>query len=111
MRFLSLLPRALAPLVLAVATASVAAADLAPFSWLSTGPLISPVPDATHPIISMKDPTVVYYNGRWQVIATTANTSGNWSMAYISFAKWSEAAAAKPYYLDQTPGLSGYHCA
>jgi hypothetical protein len=45
--------------------------------WTSTGPLVAPIQDTTHPIVSLKDPSVVYFNGRWHVFATTANTSGN----------------------------------
>ncbi len=85
--------------------------SLGPYSWISTGPLISPVPDPKHPIISMKDPTVVFHNGKWHVFASTADVHGNWSMVYLSFRTWEEAATAKPYYLDQNPNLRGYHCA
>jgi hypothetical protein len=83
----------------------------APRSWTSTGPLIAPVPDAEHPIVSVKDPTVVRHNGKWHVYATTADTKGRWSMVYLNFSTWAEAAQAKPYYLDQNPNLAGYHCA
>ncbi|ACB76517.1 non-reducing end alpha-L-arabinofuranosidase family hydrolase [Opitutus terrae] len=89
--------------------ASIAA--LAPFAWTSTGPLISPVSDTTHSIVAVKDPTIVYGNGKWHVYATTADTRGNWSMAYFNFRTWAEAANAKPYYIDQNPNLRGYHCA
>lgn len=81
------------------------------YSWTSTGPLISAIADSTHPIVSVKDPTVVYYNGQWNVYATTADTSGNWNMVYLNFTDWSQAAAATPYYMDATTGFSGYHCA
>ena len=83
----------------------------APAHWVSTGPLLGPVSDATHPLVSVKDPTVVFYNNRWHVYATSANTKGEWSMVYFNFADWAEAPAAKPYYLDQNPNLTGYHCA
>ncbi len=83
----------------------------APLQWVSSGPLIGPVSDAAHALVAVKDPTAVFYHGRWHVYATTANTKGEWSMAYFSFANWSEASAAKPYYLDQNPNLTGYHCA
>ena len=53
----------------------------------------------------------MYYNDMWHVYATTANAQGNWSIVYLSFKDWSEAANAKPYYIDQNPGLRGYHCA
>jgi hypothetical protein len=97
----------------ALATAAVASAApfSGPFSWVSTGPLIAPVSDAAHSLVSLKDPTVVFADGKWHVYATTADTRGHWSMAYVSFADWKDAAQAKPYYLDQNPNLRGYHCA
>ncbi len=82
-----------------------------PFAWSSTGPLISEISDATHSLVSVKDPTVVYYANRWHVYATTADSAGNWSMEYVNFTDWSQAAAAQPYYIDANPGLRGYHCA
>ena len=45
-----------------------------PLHWTSTGPLIAPIPDAQHPIVSVKDPTVVHHNAKWHVYATTADT-------------------------------------
>src|ERR1017187_690746 len=59
-----------------------------PFAWSSTGPLISAVPDASHSLVSVKDPTVVYYNNRWHVYATTADSTGSWNMQYMSFTDW-----------------------
>jgi enterochelin esterase-like enzyme len=82
-----------------------------PFQWISSDMLVKPVSDASHELLSVKDPTVVYHDGRWHVYATTANTKGHWSMVYLSFRDWSEAANAKPYYLDSNPNLRGYHCA
>lgn len=82
-----------------------------PSSWTSSGPLISPVPDDAHPIVSVKDPTVVHHNGKWHVFATTADKKGTWSMEYVSFRTWEEAAQAEPFYFDQNPNLRGYHCA
>jgi hypothetical protein len=110
-RHLPTLLLTLAAFIAPAALATPEAPTLAPLAWTSTGPLINPVPDAQHPIIAMKDPTVVQANGRWHVYATTANTHSQWSMAYLSFKTWEEAPAAKPYYLDQNPGLRGYHCA
>jgi hypothetical protein len=93
-------------------TTTDAAATLAPpFTWKSTGVLISPIADAAHPIISVKDPTVVRVNDRWHVYATTCDTKGSWSMVYLNFADWSDAATAKQYYVDANPNLRGYHCA
>ena len=88
-----------------------APAPLAPLTWTTTGPLISPIADASHPIVSVKDPTVVYSDGLWHVYATTYAEKKGWSMVYLNFRNWSEAAQAKPYYLDRNPALAGYHCA
>lgn len=87
------------------------AALAGPFKWKSSGVLIKPVSDNDHKLVSVKDPTVVYYAGKWHVYATTADERGQWSMVYLSFKEWSEAAGAKPYYLDANPNLRGYHCA
>jgi hypothetical protein len=101
----------------AVATAPVASdsASKSPIigslKWKSSGVLIKPVSDETHELVSVKDPTVVYYNGMWHVYATTSNSKGNWSMVYLSFKDWSEAGNAQPYYVDNNPNLTGYHCA
>jgi endo-1,4-beta-xylanase len=62
--------------------------------------------------VSVKDPTVVRWNNRWIVYATTANTSGNWSLTYTSFTDWSQAAAAPQFHLDRNPNIgSGYRAA
>ncbi|MGK4008977.1 non-reducing end alpha-L-arabinofuranosidase family hydrolase [Sorangium sp. So ce1036] len=81
------------------------------FRWQSSGVLVSPKSDATHSIVSIKDPTVVFHDERWNIYATTANTAGNWQMAHMSFTDWSQAASAPHYYMDRTPGFSGYRCA
>jgi endo-1,4-beta-xylanase len=82
------------------------------FTWSSSGVLISPKPDATHHIVSIKDPSVVRYNNRWIVYATTANTAGNWSLVEMDFANWSQAAAAPQHFLDTNPNIgTGYRAA
>ncbi len=82
-----------------------------PLQWKSTGVLIKPVSNETHNIVSVKDPTIVRYNNKWHIYATTANTQGNWSMVYLSFSDWSDVANVKPYYIDNNPNLRSYHCA
>lgn len=82
------------------------------FRWSSSGQLISPGPDASHPVVSVKDPTVVQANGKWHVFMTTANTAGSWSLAYTSFTDWSGASAAPLTYLDTNPNIgTGYRAA
>ena len=83
-----------------------------PIKWKSTGPLVAPVSNASHSLVSIKDPTIVQYNGKWHVYATVASTAGGWNMVYLNFTDWSQAGTAPQVYLDTAnPGLSGYHCA
>lgn len=79
--------------------------------WCSSGPLVSPIANERHPILSVKDPSVVYYGDRWHIFATTADESGQWSMVYTSFADWKDAPNASQFYLNENPALVGYHCA
>ncbi len=83
-----------------------------PLRWVSTAPLIKPMSDESHHLVSIKDPTVVRYGGKWHIYATVANTAGQWNMVYLSFADWPEAGTARQIYLDAVnPGFRGYHCA
>jgi hypothetical protein len=88
-----------------------AAPIVGPLLWQSTDVLIRPVSNRSRELVSLKDPTVVYYKGKWHMYATTADAQKRWSMVYLSFKDWSEAADAKPYYIDLNPNLAGYHCA
>ena len=61
----------------------------APLSWVSTGPLISPKNSGWK---SIKDPSVVKYNGTYHVYATYYDTS--YKSMYTSFTDWNSAQAA-----------------
>ena len=76
-----------------------AGAGAAVFQWTSTAPLILPKPDATHDTLAVKDPSVVYANGKYHVFMTIADSKG-WNLAYTSFKDWPEASAAPVTYLD-----------
>jgi hypothetical protein len=80
------------------------------FGWSSSNALISPKSDATHNIAGIKDPSVVFANGRWHVFASVANASG-YNLVYLNFTDWSQAGAAAQFYLDRTPIGSGYRAA
>jgi endo-1,4-beta-xylanase len=81
------------------------------FAWSSTGPILGPVSDSTHSVVAIKDPSVVYYNGKWHVFVSTVDATGNYSIAYIGFTDWSQPDAGTFYYLDQNPTFFGYHAA
>jgi len=104
----------LAVLFLSLAPFCIHAADTtfrAPSAWLTSTPLIAPLPTPGHPIVAVKDPTVVHHDGNWHVYATTADGKGRWAMQYTHFADWKDAAQAKPVFLDQFAAFAGYNCA
>ena len=81
------------------------------FQWQSTGPLIGPHSDATHSLSGIKDPSVVFYNGKYHVFASTTSATGSYNMVYLSFTDWAQADSATQYYLDQSAIGSGYRAA
>lgn len=80
------------------------------FQWRSSGVLIGPKADARQDSIALKDPSVVFHNGRWHVFASTADGSG-YNLVYLSFADWPEAGAADQFRLDAGPIGPGYRAA
>ncbi|SMC93108.1 non-reducing end alpha-L-arabinofuranosidase family hydrolase [Lentzea albidocapillata] len=79
------------------------------FRWNSSGVLISPKPDATHANVAVKDPSVIFYNGKYHVFASTYTNGYN--LMYTSFSDWSQASAAPHYYLDRSGIGTGYRAA
>lgn len=79
------------------------------FQWSSSGILISPKPDATHPNVAVKDPSVVYHDGKYHVFASTYTNGYN--LMYTSFTDWSQASAAPHHYLDRSGIGPGYRAA
>lgn len=75
------------------------------FSWTSSDPLINP-PNGS---VSIKDPSVLFFNGKWHVYATEYDTSYN--MVYLNFTDWAQADSAPKTLLSTNPNLAGYKCA
>ncbi|SFR05479.1 Cellulose binding domain-containing protein [Lentzea waywayandensis] len=79
------------------------------FRWNSSGVLISPKPDSTHANVAVKDPSVIYHNGKYHVFASTYTDGYN--LMYTSFSDWSQASSAPHYYLDRSGVGAGYRAA
>lgn len=105
-----------------------------PIKWKSTGILVAPQNDDTHFLYSVKDPTIFFYQNKWEVYATAYMVSGpaaaallnpgaaqtapgqrraggTFNMIHTSFADWKDAPSAKLHYMDAKPGFGGYRCA
>jgi hypothetical protein len=80
------------------------------FNWTSSPPLIAPQPIPNQTIYGVKDPSIVYANGKYHVFMTLAGTAG-WGLGYTSFDKWSTASTAKIVPLDKSPMGPGYRAA
>lgn len=88
------------------ATTGTATSD---FHWHSSAPVILAKSDETHAVDAVKDPTVVYANGKYHVFMTTAGDG--WNLAYTSFKDWADAPSAPLFFLDRSPIGNGYRAA
>ncbi len=80
------------------------------FSWTASAPLIDvgSGKGAPDPHIAIKDPSVVFAEGRWHMFATVRMKSGKVDIEYLNFTDWAQAEQAPRYVLalhDQ------YYCA
>jgi endo-1,4-beta-xylanase len=80
----------------------------ASIQWTGTAPVFAPPSDATHDLVAIKDPSIVFFDGRFHVYASSVSTAGAYNMVYTSFADFSEAPSATFYHMDQTPGFATY---
>ncbi|MCW6004153.1 cellulose binding domain-containing protein [Micromonospora sp. CPCC 205371] len=81
------------------------------FRWNSSAQIIAPKPDGSHSAIAVKDPSIVYHNGRYHVVASTVNSAGNYNMVYMNFTDFAQAGSAQHHYLDTTAIGTGYKTA
>jgi endo-1,4-beta-xylanase len=75
------------------------------FKWTSSTALISPRSGA----VSIKDPSIVFFNDKWHLLATEYTT--NYNMVYLSFTDWNAANSATKTSASTNPNLTGYKCA
>jgi hypothetical protein len=79
----------------------------ATFRWTSTQPILTPRPPQGRNFASIKDPTIVTYEGRHHVFATVFETTGggggNWQSVYLNFTDFAEANSAPQIYMADLP--------
>jgi hypothetical protein len=79
-----------------------------PALWEYTAPLIAPEKRQSNPSRAQKDPTVVFYGGKWHVFMTVKLT-GKSEIEYCSFRKWEQANSSGRTILKISN--SDYYCA
>ena len=72
------------------------------FHWRASAPLVDVGPgrNADDPHVALKDPSIVFHDGRWHLFTTLRMKSGRVTMEYENFADWSEANAAPRTVID-----------
>jgi hypothetical protein len=78
------------------------------FKWTVSSPLIYPAKRPPEVVYSVKDPTIVRYEGRWHLFCTIRGQKRSHQIEYICFEDWKGANAAKRYVLTLS---EGYFCA
>ncbi len=90
---------------------SVAASDpfaTGEFSWSVSAPLFEPVNHGDDTCYSVKDPSIVHYDGRWHLFSTIRSKNRTHQIEYSSFVDWKDANQAERHLIDFT---NGYDCA
>jgi Glycosyl hydrolase family 62 len=111
-----LLPSFIA-LSIIVLSASVAAEPQSPalqrflageFRWTVGAPLVSPAERPDDFCYSVKDPSIIRFEGRWHLYCTIRSQKRSHQIEYFNFDDWPRAAAAERHILKLT---DGYFCA
>jgi len=91
---------ALAVFIGALLGGTIMAAELKPpFSWTLSPPCVSPLPRPENPPVSVKDPTVVFHEGKWHLFMTVRSANPPVHIEYLSFDKWENADKAPRHIL------------
>ena len=78
------------------------------FQWKSSPPLVAPAQRPDDPCVSIKDPTVVFHDGRWHLFCTIRSEKRSHQIEYLNFTDWKDADKAPRHILKLH---DGYFCA
>lgn len=78
------------------------------FQWTVSKPLFAAQSRPNDDIHSIKDPTVVFYDGRWHLFCTIRGKQRTHRIEYLSFSDWNKADQAQRTILTVS---DGYFCA
>lgn len=78
-------------------------------SWQVSPPILGPAAWSNDVCYSVKDPSIVRYDGRWHLFCTVRGRDRSHAVEYTSFADWPQAATAPRHILNSIS--TGYFCA
>ncbi|MEK7686200.1 MAG: non-reducing end alpha-L-arabinofuranosidase family hydrolase [Verrucomicrobiota bacterium] len=78
------------------------------FNWTVSRPLLAPAQRPEDTCQSVKDPTIVFHEGRWHLFCTIRSQKRTHQIEYLSFTDWKEADKATRHILKI---CDGYFCA
>lgn len=78
------------------------------FQWATGNPVLRPAPVDGEDWVSVKDPSIVYYNDMWHLFITVRGKVRSHAVVYLSFSEWEQAEKAERHVLSCHPG---YFCA
>ena len=78
------------------------------FHWAVGAPLVSAANRPEDPCYSVKDPSIVQFEGRWHLFCTIRSLKRTHQIEYSSFADWKDANKARRHILTIT---NNYFCA
>ncbi len=83
------------------------AVDLASggFQWRVSRPLVETLQRPGDVLYSIKDPSVVCYEGRWHLFCTVRGRDRSHQVEYLTFRDWEEVGEAKRQLLAMHPGF------
>jgi len=78
------------------------------FRWFAGPPVLEPMEVDGQNWISVKDPSIVRYKGKWHLFCTVRGLKRSHAIIYLTFDKWLQAKTATQQVLKCHPG---YFCA
>lgn len=78
------------------------------FNWITTAPVLEPTEVDGEDWLSVKDPSIVRYKGKWHLFCTVRGLKRSHAIIYLTFDKWPQAKTTTQQVLKCHPG---YFCA
>jgi hypothetical protein len=82
--------------------------ETAKLSWVCSEPVLVAAERTEDPCYSVKDPSIVRYEGEWHLFCTIRSVKRTHQIEYLKFKDWKEAAKAPRHILQLT---NNYFCA